>query len=152
MPTNLNYVLVEDDENDAALVAMVASHLPGARFFAVRDGQEAIEYLVGEHPFTDRRFYPLPQVILLDLDMPRLNGFDFISWLRRDAPRPLSLIPIIVMCSSQNPADLARAYSLGANTCIPKPRRWNEFVACMETLHLYWGKHAQLPSSVPLAV
>ena len=142
----LDYLLVEDDHNDAALVVMASFQLTGARVSVVRDGQEAIQYLSGEHAYADRRHNPLPQVILLDLHMPGMDGYDLISWLRREAPPPISLIPVVVMTASDNGQDLVRAYSLGANTCIQKPRQWNDFLNCMKTLHSYWGTHAKLPS------
>ena len=84
----------------------------------VRDGQEAINYLEGEAAYEDREQYPLPDLMLLDLKMPRLNGFDVLSWLRQQPG--LKRLLVTVLTSSDHPNDINRAYDLGVNSYLVK--------------------------------
>ena len=104
-----------------------------------------MDYLLGKAGFRDRRIHPLPHVILLDLKMPRVDGFEFLRWLRTEAPRPLRLLPVIVMSSSDEPRDVRRAYELGVNSYLCKPIQWAEFQARMEALSIYWTGHVETP-------
>jgi CheY-like chemotaxis protein len=137
------FLLVEDDAYDRAIVQEVFQR-GNCRLEIVGDGLEAQEYLEGRGGFSDKQRYPLPDVILLDLTMPLLNGFGFLEWLRTQEA-PLRLIPVVVMSGSQSPQDMKRAYELGANSYLVKPVNWDEFRQRMKMLNIYWCDHVQTP-------
>src|SRR5579859_3058779 len=102
----------EDEETDRLLllIALQQAGLTNPLTF-VCDGQEAIQYLAGDAPYTNRAIHPLPGLLLLDLKMPRLTGFDVLEWL---ACRPeLAYLPVVVLSSSSLQTDLDRARQLG---------------------------------------
>jgi two-component system response regulator len=140
------FLLVEDDQNDVLLVEMEFKRVaPTIRLLVVNDGQEAIQYLDGDGKFADRKKCPLPDVILLDLKMPKINGFDFLQWLRLEAPAQRRFIPVVVMSSSTLEEDIHRAYTLGANSYLPKPVDWKLFKERIRALGLSWAEHSQTP-------
>src|SRR5687768_6946257 len=110
---HIHILHVEDDPNDA-LLFQHACKKAGVSFDlqAVSDGDEAIAYLRGSENFSDRREHPMPQLMLLDLKMPRLSGFEVLAWLRDNDP--FQKLPVIVLTSSNHEADIKRAYDLGA--------------------------------------
>src|SRR6267154_5919432 len=103
-------LLVEDDLNDVFLVkrAFKSAHIPNP-LQIVTDGEEAINYLRGDGKYADRGAYPLPKLIVMDIKMPRLSGFDVLEWVKGDG-KPLRRIPIVIVSSSDNPEDINRAY------------------------------------------
>jgi two-component system response regulator len=147
MRTTTRFLLVEDDRNDAALVTEVFRRGNHCQLDTVRDGQEAMDYLLAQGTFKFREGEPMPHVILLDLKMPRVDGFEFLRWLRHDAPRNLRLVPVVVMSSSDHPNDVRRAYELGVNSYLLKPIQWTEFQARMEALNIFWTQHVETPSA-----
>jgi CheY-like chemotaxis protein len=102
----------------------------------VRDGQEVIDYLRGEAPFGDRNTNPLPQLLLLDLKMPRLNGFDVLDWLKRQPG--LKRLLVVMFTSSEEVQDINRAYDLGANSYLVKPHAIDDLMRVIERLEKYW--------------
>jgi CheY-like chemotaxis protein len=138
------FLLVEDDLADAEFVSMAFKN-SGHQLHVVNDGQHAIDYLSGKVEYADRRKFPLPQVILLDLKMPRVNGFEFLKWLRHQSPGDLRLLPVIIMSSSDEPSDVKTAYALGVNSYLVKPIRWQEFQERMKALNVFWGSHTAVP-------
>jgi len=141
-----DFLLVEDDENDVQLMRHAFAQGGFAhRLHAVHDGKEAMAYLAGEEPYSDRKKYPLPGVILLDLKMPRVNGFEFLEWLNTESPGDLRLLPVIVMSSSKHEKDVRKAYELGANCYLVKPVSWGEFLERMKTINVFWGDHVEMP-------
>src|SRR5256714_10398929 len=119
VPTRM-ILLAEDLEDDILLIrrAFTAAKIT-TPLFVVRDGDEATAYLSGTGKYANRAEFPLPNLILLDLKMPRLDGFDFLEWLRQQPQ--LKAIPVIVLTSSEDIADVNRAYALGANSFLVKP-------------------------------
>ncbi len=110
---------VEDEEHDVFLLQMVFKRA-GIRnpVHVATDGQMAIDYLAGDGIFADRHRHPLPCLIILDLKLPKVSGFDVLQWLRQ---RPGSKrIVVVVFSSSAQPEDVERAYELGANSYIQK--------------------------------
>ena len=139
-------LVAEDDPNDLALLrhAVRETQLP-VHLSVVRDGEEAIEYLRGNGHFADRARHPLPDLLLLDLKMPRVTGLEVLRWLRRH--RECAKIPTIMLSGSGLEADVEEAYRLGVNTYFTKP---NELGKLSELLHLliqYWAR-SQRPQHV----
>jgi CheY-like chemotaxis protein len=113
-------LVAEDDPTDAFFLQRAfgkTGTTVGLKF--VRDGQEAIDYLRGEPPFIDRSAHPMPQLLLLDLKMPRMNGFEVLHWLKTQPG--LKRLLVIVFSSSAETGDINRAYDLGANSYLVKP-------------------------------
>lgn len=109
-----NILLVEDDRSDVFLFRRAMAKAGIAASFAhTSDGDEAIRYLKGEEPFTNRIKYPLPSLLVTDLKMPRVSGFELLAWIR-DEIQPRTF-PIIVLSGSNLPADRDRAFELGAD-------------------------------------
>ena len=142
--TIATFLLVEDDPNDALLFEMQLEHAPvDARLLTVDDGSKAIEYLKGEGVYADRETYAIPNVILLDLKMPRINGFEFLEWLRTKGPPAYRFTPVVVMSSSGLKEDIERAYRLGANSYMVKPVSWPLFKKRIQALGTYWAEHVE---------
>jgi CheY-like chemotaxis protein len=137
-------LIAEDDPSDVFLLkrAFTLAQVPATLHF-VRDGQEAIDYLEGEAGFEDRTKHPLPDLMLLDLKMPRLNGFDVLTWVRR---RPgLKRLLVTVLTSSNQPDDINRAYDLGANSYLLKPHNSIELSELVAQVKRYWLDLNQRP-------
>ena len=136
--SNYTILLVEDEENDATLLKMAFTKnkiLNPVQW--VRDGLEAIAYLNGEGIYADRTLYPFPEVLLLDLKMPRMTGLELLAWIR-DHPN-FRVIPTIIMSSSKQDIDIEKAYNLGANTYMLKPSAFDELARMVKTAHEYWA-------------
>jgi len=144
MDAPLNILVAEDNEDDLFLLrqAFKKAEVP-SRLQATCDGLETLSYLKGEGRFCDRTIYPFPDVLLLDLNMPRKNGFEVLEWLRQD-PRCCQLITYVLSASSRD-ADVQRAYDLRANSYILKPSRLDELVAFVTALHT-WQNFVRSPS------
>ena len=130
-------LIAEDDPSDIFLLrrAFSVAGVPAALHF-VRDGQEAIDYLGGESDYSDRESHPLPDLLLLDLKMPRMNGFDVLAWLRQQPG--LKRLPVTVLTSSDQPQDVNRAYDLGANSYLLKPHNSQELSDLVKRVQNYW--------------
>jgi CheY-like chemotaxis protein len=137
MNKNLRILVAEDDPNDTLFLqrafAKAGVEVP-VRF--VRDGQEAIDYLQQKEPFADAKAYPRPTLLLLDLNMPRLDGFEVLDWLRQQPHlgKPL----VVVFSSSPAPEDRNRASTLGAHAYLVKPADPRAFVTVVRELEQYW--------------
>ncbi len=131
-------VLLAEDDPDDVLLAQIA--FEKARLanplMVVRDGEEAIAYLKGEGIYSDREKYPLPILLLLDLKMPKLTGFQVLEWLQTQPQ--LSQLPVAIMTSSDFDPDVNRAYELGANSYLVKPPDAGALLALVQRLHAYW--------------
>jgi CheY-like chemotaxis protein len=130
-------LIVEDDSGDAYFLEKAFERvLANCAVHRVCDGEEAQAYLQGAGKFVDRKLHPLPSVILLDLKMPRMNGFEFLAWLRREPE--LKIIPTVVYSSSENPADVRKAYEMGANSFLHKRLSMNAVQETMRSFARYW--------------
>lgn len=139
-------LLAEDDRNDVMLIqrAFSKSRILNP-LVCVENGEQVLAYLKGEGEYADRSRYPLPLMLLLDLKLPRLSGHEVLQWLR-DQPT-LKRLPVIVLTSSREPADINRAYEMGANSYLVKPVVFEEFTTLLRQLQLYWlvlSEHPQL--------
>ncbi len=139
-------LLVDDNPHDVVLIRLAFRRVGIIdTIHLVKDGTEAMRYIKGEGPYADRHQFPTPTLVLLDLKMPQTSGFDVLQWIREQPA--LSNVLVVVMSGSKNDADIERAYSLGANSYLVKPTRFEEMVKMMETLKDYtaWrksGKHS----------
>src|SRR5262252_10484098 len=116
---HLVILLIEDEEKDIYFVRRATEQgTAGHSVYGVRDAEEAVNYLRGKGQYADRIRFPMPNVILTDLKMPRMDGFEFLRWLRRNPD--CSIIPTIVCSSSRLESDLREAYRLGANCYLAK--------------------------------
>jgi CheY-like chemotaxis protein len=137
-------LLAEDDEDDILLVRRAFRDLGILNpLHVVRDGDEAIAYLKGVGEYSNRAEYPLPSLLLLDLKMPRTDGFDVLQWIRSEPNlRPLR---VIVLTSSGQMQDVNEAYHLGANSFLVKPQDFSNFITLLNSLQSYWLRRDQSP-------
>ena len=137
MMESATVLLAEDDPDDVLLthIAFEKARLANP-LQVVRDGEEAIAYLKGEGRFVDRKRYPLPILLLLDLKMPKVHGFQVLEWLRKQPG--LSRLPVAVMTSSDHDPYVTRAYELGADSYLIKPPDAEALLALVQRLHAYW--------------
>lgn len=137
MSDSVEILLVEDnpDDLDMTLRALRKAHMAN-RIQVARDGVEAVEYIFCEGPHAGRRMEDVPRVILLDLKLPRMDGFEVLRRLKSDA-RTRS-IPVVVLTSSREQADVVASYDLGVNSYIVKPVNFDSFVKAVSELGMYW--------------
>src|SRR5438105_1432501 len=137
-------LLAEDLEDDILLIrrAFTAAKIT-TPLFVVRDGEEATAYLSGTGKYRNRAEYPLPNLILLDLKMPRMDGFEFLRWIRQHPQ--LKAIPVIVLTSSEDIYDVTKAYEFGASSFLVKPLEFVNYPSLVNTLAKFWLKDAVTP-------
>jgi CheY-like chemotaxis protein len=140
--TDYPILLAEDEENDAMLLKM-AFEKAGVHNQVewVKDGMEAITYLNGGDPYGDRRRYPAPGILIIDVKMPRMGGLELLAWMRENPQ--FRIIPTIIMTSSRQDSDIQKAYELGANTYMIKPSSFDELVTMVKAIHGYWNLAAK---------
>jgi two-component system response regulator len=134
---NKMILLVEDNADDEALTLRALNKNKIAnRIVVVRDGAEALDFLfcTGAHAGRDPR--ELPQVTLLDLKLPKVDGLEVLRRIRSDTRT--RMLPVVVLTSSKEEQDMIKAYSLGVNSYIRKPVDFNQFVEAIGQLGLYW--------------
>src|ERR1051325_10934839 len=119
-------LLAEDEEDYVVLIRHAFSQANILNpLFVVWNGEEVIWYLKGEGKYANRDEYPLPDLLLLDLKMPRVNGFEVLEWIRRQPG--LSALRVLVLTSSDEIRDVNKAYKLGANSFLVKPMDFQDF-------------------------
>ena len=146
MPDEAIILLVEDREDDILLIkkAFTEGHINNP-LQIVRDGDEAMSYLAGEGDYANRAEYPLPDLVLLDLKLPRVDGFEVLRWIRRQPG--FATMRVVVLTSSDAIRDVNRAYSLGANSFMVKPLEFENVVELAKVLRTYWLKTDKAPSA-----
>ncbi|MFN7137861.1 MAG: response regulator [Limisphaerales bacterium] len=130
-------LLVEDNDDHAYFIqhAFRQARLANPTF-RVTNGDEAVEYLKGEGKYSNRCEYPLPSLILLDLKMPRRNGFEVLEWIRQQPG--LKGLRVVVLTTSDEIRDVNRAYELGANSFLVKPVSVPDFMQLVQAVNSYW--------------
>jgi two-component system response regulator len=130
-------LLVEDNANDEALTqrALKKANIMN-KVVVARDGALALDYLFAKGAFAERDPGEVPQVVLLDLNLPKVGGLDVLRAIRAD-PRT-KLLPVVVLTSSKQDRDLIEGYSLGANSYVVKPVDFSKFSEAVRQLGLYW--------------
>lgn len=137
-------LLVEDDDNDVFFFQRAFGKTGyGNALHVAHDGLEAIHYLGGEGEYADRAKYPLPILVVLDLNLPRRHGIDVLRWLRGQ-PALRSLV-VVVLTSSSSELDLAATYELGVNSYLLKPAEPDQLIEIVRMLTVYWLGHNCAP-------
>ncbi|WP_053404910.1 response regulator [Persicobacter sp. CCB-QB2] len=143
--SNRPVILIADDDIEDRLLAQEAleeSHYKGKTLF-VEDGEELLDYLHGAGKYADRSAYPLPSLILLDLNMPKKDGREALQEIK--AHSCFQRIPIVVLTTSSADEDMVKSYDLGVNSFLNKPVQFDEFVALMNSLCTYWFSFNKTP-------
>jgi two-component system response regulator len=132
-----NILLVEDNSDDEALTirALKRNNIVN-EIDVVRDGAEALDYLFCRGAWSERDPHVAPQVVLLDLKLPKLGGLEVLKAVRED--ETLRYLPVVILTSSTEEQDIVRSYGLGANSYIRKPVDFEQFSEAVRTLGLYW--------------
>jgi len=138
-------LLVEDNPDDEALTlrALQKNNIQN-EVVVVRDGVEALDYFFATGPYTGRDIRVMPQVVLLDLKLPKVDGLEVLRRLRADART--KLVPIVILTSSNEEKDLIDGYGVGANSYVRKPVDFVQFTEAVRQLGLYWLLLNQTPS------
>jgi len=137
LPEHAVILLAEDLPDDIVLIRR-ALERAGVKnpFFVVRDGEECLAYLEGMGKYANRDEYPLPDILLLDIKMPKTDGFEVLRTIR--SIKSLSALRIVMLTSSEEIFDINKAYGLGANSFLVKPLEFEDFTAMMRTLSSFW--------------
>jgi len=143
---NAVILVAEDREDDILLIKRAFAAMPVAHtMVVVEDGAEVIAYLKGEDKYANREEFPLPDLLLLDLKMPTVDGFEVIKWVRSQPG--LAALRVLVLTSSDEIRDVNRAYSLGANSFLVKPYDFEDFVQLSRTIQEFWLKLSKTPET-----
>jgi CheY-like chemotaxis protein len=136
-PQNPAILLAEDNADDVLLIRLALEKAGSAALLrVVGDGEEVVHYLQGEGAFADRAQFPIPELLLLDLSMPRMNGLEVLAWLQ---PRAEWMrLPVVVLSGFCDEAAIRRAYELGASAFLIKPGEFSELVAAMKHMTDFW--------------
>lgn len=143
-PPPVTILMADDDPDDQLLTrdALGECRLRNEIRF-VNDGVELLDYLRNRDPFADPAQFPRPGLILLDLNMPRMDGREALRQIRAD--RKLKAIPVVILTTSQAHEDVVRSYELGVNSFIRKPVTFAGMVDVMRALGNYWFQIVELP-------
>lgn len=140
---SMNILLAEDNDNDVLLLQAALKGRSEVSLHVVHDGEEVIQYLQGEAKYADREKFPLPSLLLLDIKMPKKNGFEVIQWIRNQPT--FNPLPVIMLTTSQLKEDIDQAYRYHVNSYLCKsafmraPDRFNEIIA-------YWQDCCKAPN------
>ncbi len=131
-------LIAEDDRNDSYILQRTLKKVGITNpVQLVEDGEQALSYLRGEGKYKDRTVYPFPGVIITDLKMPKIDGFEVLKWLRNHPE--CGVIPAMVLSASAMEKDVVRAYQEGANCYMQKPRTTDELAHMLKLLFDFWN-------------
>lgn len=139
------HILIADDDQDDCLMTReaFAECRIGNPLHFVHDGEALLDYLRRHAPYDDEERYPLPGLILLDLNMPRMDGREALHAIKSDAL--LRGIPVVVLTTSSAEEDILRSYDMGGNSFITKPVTYTGLLEVVKTLGRYWLEIVELP-------
>ena len=145
MESNMTILLVEDDEVDVMTIqrAFAKNNITN-RCNVVSNGEEALDYLRNQGIYGDTVLYPRPGIILMDLNMPRMSGFELLYLMKNDVE--LRDIPVVVLTASDDETDIKSSYERGAAGYIVKPVTFDKYLETVAVIAQYW-KHGRLPRS-----
>jgi len=137
MLNDVPILLAEDDENDIFLMrrALERAGIPNP-LLVVRNGKEAVDYLAGADAYADREKFPHPGLMLLDLKMPWMDGFDVLAWLRTQ--HQYDTLPVVVLTSSKLQEDVDRSREMGVHDYRVKPHAFEDFVRLLDDVRQCW--------------
>jgi two-component system response regulator len=130
-------LLVEDnpDDEELTLRALKKNNITN-KVIVARDGVEALDYLFGTGAHAERDMHVVPQVVLLDLKLPKIDGFEVLRRLRAD--KRTKLLPVVILTTSNEEKDRLNGYCLGANSFVRKPVEFDKFIEAVRQLGMYW--------------
>lgn len=133
----MKLMILEDNENDIALLqdAVARCGVTDPIYF-VRDVEGVIDYLTGKKSYADREKHPLPDILLIDLNLPHTSGMDLLKWFKEN---PDCRLPMLVLTASSDETEIANAYGLSANTYFLKPQSHSQLCALMKIIYDYWS-------------
>jgi len=150
-PLATDILLVQDSPLEVELILRPLQELdPSSHIEVARDGEEALDFLLGRGAFRHRLGAPLPRLVLLDLKLAKLDGIEVLRGVRGNSRTCMT--PVVVLTSSTDPRQLAQCYQLGANSCVQKPVRYDEFWGAIQTLGRYWLNFNESPPSAAALV
>ena len=145
-------LVADDDENDLNMtLAALASHAAAPKVFAVRDGAEAMDFLHSHGEFKARA-PGNPDMLLLDLNMPKIDGWEVLRLIKSD--HQLKSIPVVIFTSSKRERDVRASYELGANAYVVKPIDYGQFTHAVDAIQTFWAERnvpPPAPGRVPAA-
>jgi CheY-like chemotaxis protein len=134
---SLAILVAEDNEDDAAILKKALQRAGFSNPVHIcPNGTEAIRYLQGESLFADRKQFPFPRLLVTDLKMPGMDGFQLLDWIQSHPE--FNVVPRVVLSTSDNSNDVTRAYQLGANSYLLKPATFEELTANLQLALAYW--------------
>ena len=143
-PHHIDILLVEDSALEVELTLKPLRELDGAtRIEVARDGEEALDFMFGRGAFRKQLGSPPPRLVLLDLKLPKLDGLEVLRAIRANSRT--SLAPVVVLTSFPDLRELAQCYQAGANSCVQKPVRYEEFWNTIQAVGRYWLALNQAP-------
>ncbi len=130
-------MLIDDNSSDLSLlVRAFENKTVNTKILCMNDGHEALAYLMGDGVFADRKQNPYPSMLITDINMPGVDGFDILEYLQSNPAQ--EIVPTIVLSSSEDPDDIRVAYKLGAFSYLVKPYKFIDLCSQVETLINYW--------------
>lgn len=145
MKNEIEILLIEDNMSDAELaIRALKKHNLINKLVHLKDGAEAIDFIFAEGNYAERNIKNTPKVILLDLQMPKINGIEVLKKLKSD--ERFQKIPVVILTSSKEDPDIKTCYALGANSYIVKPVKFDEFLKAVSELGFYWMLLNQPPA------
>mgnify|MGYP001278724681 FL=1 len=140
-----NILIAEDNVDHADLILEgLLEGSPGIAVHRVSDGQLAIDYLEGAGEYSDREAHPIPELIMLDIKMPRKTGLEVLKYIKTDAK--WRYIPVVMLTTSRKADEVNLAFELGACSYLVKPEEYEEFMSKMSEMKKYWQDVSERPS------